>query len=212
MVEGKIKLIVFDLDGTLADSKKIYVDAIQLVLSNNGFKFTKGQIMAAMGPKLRATLLNLRKFDDIFLKKLRGEINSIIEVKAPKVKAAPYALQTLKKLKSNPQYKIILMTNSTHRFAHNFLHNSGLEGYFNIILGAEDFLSKETAFHALFNELKVKPNETIYIGDKISDYDRAIKVKCGLALVKAVAWDKGKLNKKPYREYAIADLRKLSNI
>lgn len=192
MVDGKIKLIVFDLDGTLADSKKVYIETIGGVLEKYGFHFSAKQIEDAMGPKLNATLLNLRKFDKKMLHDLKVEINLIIEDCAPRLKAAPYSAQVLKKLKNSGNYKIVLMTNSTHRFAHNFVHNAGIEEYFDQILGAEDFVDKETAFHTLFKELKVKPDETIYIGDKTSDYDRAKKVGCGLALSKAIAWDKHK--------------------
>lgn len=178
MVGEKIRLVVFDLDGTIADSKKVYVETIQRTLAKNGFHFSKKQIDDSMGPKLEGTLLNLKEFDKKLLGKLKSEINGVIESLAHSLKVAPYSAQVLRKLSESGKYTLILMTNSTHRFAHNFLHYSGLEIYFDQILGAEDFAKKESAFRSLFRELRVKPSEAIYIGDKKSDENQVRSCTC----------------------------------
>ncbi len=202
----KIKLIVFDLDGTLADSKKMYVETIQNTLRKRNFKFGERSISKAMGPKLKATLLNLRKFKTPLLKQMASEINDLVEQEAVNLKACPGAKSALKRLKASGKFKIVLMTNSTHRFAHNFLHNAGLEEYFDQILGAEDFVDKETAFRTLFRELKVKPEETIYVGDKTSDYRRAMRVGCKLALIYSCSWDKALIKTGEYKKHTLDSL------
>jgi len=207
-----IRLIVFDLDGTIADSKKAYLDTIQIVLSKYGYKFSQKQISDALGPKLRESLLNLKTFKTPILKKICNEINSHVESLAPSITSAHYSAQVLRNISGARKHALVLMTNSTHKFAHNFLHNSRLEEYFDQILGADNFKSKVSAFHTLFKELKVSPEETIYIGDKISDYLIAKEVKCNLLLTHSCSWDKDKISKAPYNEFLIEDLRGIVKI
>lgn len=202
-----IKLIVFDLDGTIADSKATYLESIQIILSKYGHKFSQKQISDALGPKLRESLLNLKKFKAPVLRKICNEINSHVESLAPGIKPAHYAAQVLRSISGGRKHSIILMTNSTHKFAHNFLHNVRLEEYFDQILGAENFKNKVTAFHGLFKEFKVTPEETLYVGDKTSDYLIAQEVKCHVLLTHTCSWDKDKISKAPYKEFLVEDLR-----
>jgi len=96
------KLVIFDFDGTIADSKKLYVEIIRTSLLKALFLYPKSRIVKALGPKLNATLQNLNIAPKL-RKKLSKEINSWITEKAASLKVCPYAAQTLKKLKLRKQ-------------------------------------------------------------------------------------------------------------
>ena len=203
-----IKLIVFDLDGTLVDSKGLYVNTIQEVLKVHSMNFKKYDISKAMGPKTRQTLLNLTNIEPNLLDQLRNEINPRVEMYAASLKLCPYVQEVLRDIKKNKKQKILIMTNSTRKYIFTALNKKGIWGLFDEVFGAEDFLNKETGFHTIFKNYHVKPDETLYVGDRRSDFDIAKSVGCQILLVKARSWDKTKISTdKQYRKVLINDLR-----
>jgi len=199
------KVIVFDMDGTLVDSKKLYIDTIHHSLLEHYFIYPKSHISQALGPKLEITLKKIARFSPKILKKLKDKINSSVAKKAASLRLAPYAIETLKKLKRKG-CKIILLTNSSGRFVSTIFRHHKLSGYFNKIFYAENFSTKENAIRAIAREYKIKAKEVIYVADKVSDVKIAKNAGCRIFIVLAKSWDKDKLKKKIY---SIASLKQL---
>jgi phosphoglycolate phosphatase-like HAD superfamily hydrolase len=124
-----MKILVFDFDGTIADSKKLYISMIYSSLLEHSLIYPKSHITRALGPKLEATLKRINHFSPDLLQKLKKNINSDIAKKAKSLKLCPYAKETLEKL--HEKNKIILLTNSAGRFAKQVLKHNKILKYFD---------------------------------------------------------------------------------
>jgi phosphoglycolate phosphatase len=219
------KIIIFDFDGTIADSKKLYIDTIHHSLLEHSFLvrnqqisehpknakhffgYPKSRVTKALGPKLEMTLKNLDKFSPELMKKLKMQINSDITKKAKSLKMCPYARETLKKLKQKG-WKIMLLTNSAGKFISAFLKHHKVEKYFDRLFYAENFSSKESAIRQITRQYKVKVSDVIYVADKLSDVKIAKNVGCRIIVPSACSWDKKKFR---HEKYVISNLSQLTD-
>jgi len=195
-------ILVFDFDGTLADSKKLYIDIIYLFLLRHNYKLSKEKVSRGLGPRLDITLENLgvsRK--DVGT--LTKEINYAITKKALSLKLCPYVRGSLNKLSKN--HTIILMTNSAKPFILRILKKHALLKYFSELLCAR-FRKKEQGFYYIFKKYKTIPKNVTYIADKAEDVKIARKVKCQIIIVLAKSWDKNLFKKE---KYVIKDMKEL---
>ncbi len=206
-----IKVVVFDLDGVIANSKELYVNVIYNVLKKYGFGFTKKQITAALGPRLVHTLKNLRFFPKVIFKKLSNEVHGTVAKKAAGLKICPYSKDALKRLKKR-RMKVVLLTNSHKGYIKWFFGKHNLGKYFNATYGGDEFVSKKEGLKMIFKKYKVKPREVLYVGDRIIDFEAAKAVKCNPAIVSLCSWDKSSLKNRKYNNYLINDLRKLDKL
>lgn len=200
------KIIVFDFDGTIADSKKLYVDIIHDSLFKASYIYPRSHIVKALGPKLEDSLLNLRKFPPNVLKKLSKEINDFVIRKARGLKVCKNVKSELKKLKKSKKYKIILLTNSVRKFSIAFLKKNNMLKDFDLILGSEDFKDKEKALKHIAKIFKARPEDIVYIGDRIKDYKIARHVGSQIIIPYACSWDKSLLKLKKYSKVRISNL------
>ena len=190
-----IKLLVFDFDGTIADSKKLYISSIYHSARKYGYHLSNAFIEKNLGPKLDASLFNMKIKRNA--EKIAAEVNSFVTKKAKTLKLCPYVIETLKKIRKK-RIKTVLITNSTRPFIRAFMKKYPIRKYFNTILGAEDFLFKEEAFRKLFRQYHVKPKEAVYIADKVKDAKIAKSLNTHILIVLACSWDKKKFKNEPY--------------
>jgi len=208
----KKKILVFDFDGTIADSKKLYVSIIQDSLAKASLIYPRSHIVKALGPKLETSLLNIRKFDKKTLKKLSREINDFVIGKAESLKVCPRVKSELRKLRKSGKYRIVLLTNSVKAFSIAFLKKNKMLDDFDIILGSEDFMDKPKELKELARKFKVKIKDIVYIGDKISDYKIAKQAGSQIILPRACSWDKSEIIDKKYSKVRIENLGKIEKL
>ena len=200
------KVIVFDLDGTLIDSKKIYVDTIHSSLIEHYFTFPKSHVSKALGPKLEITLRNIGRFQPDTLQLLKNRINMEVASNASKVRLCPYVSETLKKLKKN--HILVLLTNSAGGFAKNVLRAHKIRKYFDKLFYAENFSSKEDAIRAIAKKYNTKASEINYVADRKNDVKIAKNVGCKIIIVLTCSWDKRRFRGE---RYTIHSMKQLAN-
>lgn len=167
-----IKLIVFDFDGTLVDTKEIIFKIIKDTFNEFNYQITFPLIREHFGNR---TLQELLKHLGV----KKEDINSIIHHSNTqtlnsykKVKQAD-SLFALKKLK---QKKIIVSSNIS-TFINEVLENLNIT-FFDKIYGADDFETKEEQIQKIMKKENLSPNEVIYLGDRPIDVDVARNVGC----------------------------------
>jgi len=201
----KKKVLVFDFDGTLADTKSLYLAVIYNSLLKHSYHINKKRIDEKLGPVLKVLLIDLgvKKKDIIPIAK---EVNKVVTKKASSIKLCPYAEQTIKEL--SKKCNLILITNSVEPFISKILKKYGLLEYFSELYCAR-FKIKDEGFKEVFKKYKVKAKDVVYVADTIEDVAIARRVGCKLVIPLARSWHKEKLKKS---KFAVKSLKELIRI
>jgi phosphoglycolate phosphatase len=169
----EIQLLVFDLDGTLVDSKMDLALSVNAVRAEMGLEPLAFDLIAsyvghgvttlvrrALGE--RATEENVQKGVEIFLDYYRLHMLDNT-VTYPGVRAA---LEELK------ECKMAVLTNKPVNFSREMLARLGIAAYFLFIYGGNSFAQKKpdpTGVRKLMSDLAVSPQQTLIVGDSDTD-------------------------------------------
>jgi len=164
------KLLIFDFDGTIVDSKKVYYHAIESYLAELGLSKKESDEAIDVGLSINATLAKLgfgfvtRFFTKRkIMKKVLSHVNEI-----KKVKDAEH----IKRLKA----KKILVSNSLKEFILPVLKHLRIKDEFQEIYGADDFPDKADFIKDYIKKRGFSKEEIYYIGDRVADVKLARKI------------------------------------
>ena len=167
------KLLLFDMDGTIADTDEmIYLSYIELYKRfGHGKSKQWDEIMYFSGPPLRETLK--REFPDVDQEIVQ---KAYIEISDPlydqTVKVFPHEVETLEYL-YNKGYKMGVVTNKATYKTHYVLKMLGINKYFEVVIGREDVINGKPSGEGILtamNRLGFNKEETLYLGDNDIDY------------------------------------------
>jgi phosphoglycolate phosphatase len=201
-----IKLIIFDFDGTLFDTRKIILRIIQEELPNLGYTPTK-KFVHSLGrmplSKSLAILTNDKEELSEIQKSLRSKLDKGAEEFNPTL--GFYELQNL------PQKKIIL-SNSISSLIKNTL-SKFKANFFSEIYASDEFNNKTEKFIEIIKKENLKKEEIIYLGDMSDDASLAKEVGCKSVIVFGPAsWDALPEILKSRPDFIINNLNELSKI
>lgn len=171
-----IKLIVYDLDGTLIDSASVVVDLLNTFRKKlNKTPLEKEKLIPWLslgGEKMIEKALEINALEaSIYLKRFRtlyAEIPTSIESIYPGV------VQVLDILYVN--YHLAICTNKPRALAEKVLREAGLVKYFLFMNAGDDLLTKKPHPDNLQNcisHFSVKSNEVLFVGDSTVDQELA---------------------------------------
>lgn len=170
----EFKNIIFDFDGTLADTSKLIVATMQKSIQDSGLPFRNAeQIKATIGVRLEEIPSILwpsfkglgEPFDAIYRKNFEELKDQIPVTLFPGVK------ETLSKLKGNG-YKMAIATSRSHRSVEELTHQLGIRDYFIYLLGGNDVSEgkpKPESIFKILSEMDWNQNETMMVGDMAVD-------------------------------------------
>lgn len=175
---NNIKHILFDLDGTLTDSKEGITKSVQHALIR--LKITppsSDDLEWTIGPPLTdafARLLNTKNQTVIqqAVSIYRERYEKFCAIENKPYEGIHQTLNTLKDL----GYQIFLATSKPHVYAGKILEHFNLRNYFTEIHGSEldgtrDY--KTELIHYILNRHQLQQSETIMIGDRFYDIEGA---------------------------------------
>ena len=174
--------VIFDLDGTLADTLPLCVVALRAALSPiAGRTLSDEEIMAAFGQSEERTIRALAPngFEDC-LKEFLKHYESMHDAYPVPFEGIAALLDELR----SARVPVAVVTGKGSRSAAISLNVLGLEQYFTLIKpSSAQVLSKDVAILEVLNEWGLTPGEAIYIGDAPTDILVARKVGCCIASV-----------------------------
>lgn len=184
---GKImtqKVIIFDFDGTIADT----VDALVSIANRLAVEFGYIQIT----PNELALLRNLTareiiKYSGISLFKipfLVKKVKAELKHKIHEMKPIPGIKPTLIELK-NQGYMLGIITSNSQDNVIEFLKLNELECLFDFIQSGVTIFGKTTIINNVIKQKQLKPQEVVYVGDETRDIEAAKKANIKVI---AVSW------------------------
>ena len=181
------KLLIFDFDGTLADTWNVYEHAIPHFLEQEGVSIARSLIHKLMGRKVKHILPELGVRNQKIINSVKKSVNEYALEHAKQIKKCK-GINVLKKLKK--KYKMFIVSNSITKDVKKMAYFLKIEKYFNKIIGGEHFIFKEHIIKKIMKEKKLKKSEVIYIGDRAGDSEIARKAGClSIIIANSCSWN-----------------------
>lgn len=205
--ENNKKLLVFDFDGTIVDSKLVYYKIIYEQLKKYGFSYEQTINIIDIGLNLEKTLekVGFHRIKRIILGRriMKGVINHLKNVKECK------DVDSIKKLR----VKKIIVSNSLKKAIMPIIKHYKLKRDFEGIYGTEDFNDKAKFIEEYLIKKNIKKENCYYIGDRTIDVDVAKRIGCnGVIICGKCAWDSRKKILKEEPDFVVSSIRDLKKI
>jgi phosphoglycolate phosphatase len=174
---SSVRALIFDLDGTLIDSKQDLIHSVNAMLRELG----RGELPAETisgyighgAPQLVARALGDGSTEEQRQRALQFFLSYYEEHKMDSTCAYPGVAETLEKLASMP---MAVLTNKPVRISVRILEAMGLSKYFQAIYGGNSFQTKKPdplGATTILRELRAEPREALLVGDSEVDVQTA---------------------------------------
>lgn len=177
----KPKTIIFDFDGTIADSVDVFID-IARKISGENTKIEAEELRSLRGLIRFGQRINASYWRfPLALAKVRSMVDRHIREIEP-FDGMP---EVIKKLHASGHQLFIVSTNARGTIE-KFLRLNGLAEYFGGVYGSRKFVTSKTkSLKLLVKREKLAPADSVFIGDEFRDYEAARSV--GMSWI-AVTW------------------------
>jgi phosphoglycolate phosphatase len=172
-----VRALIFDLDGTLIDSKRDLIHSVNAMLRELGrTQLADETISGYIGrgaPQLVAQALGKGASEEEQKLALKFFLGYYEEHKMDTTQAYPGVAETLEELAGLP---MAVLTNKPARISVRILNKMGLAKYFRAIYGGNSFETKKPdplGATTILSELGASPREAMLIGDSEVDVQTA---------------------------------------
>ena len=172
-----VRALIFDLDGTLIDSKRDLVHSVNAMLREMGrAELAEETISGYIGrgaPQLVGRALGEGATEDEHKRALQFFLGYYEEHKMDTTCAYPGVAETLEELAELP---MAILTNKPARISVRILNELGLKRHFRAIYGGNSFETKKPdplGAHTILREFGAAPQEALLIGDSEVDVQTA---------------------------------------
>ena len=178
------KIIVFDFDGTIADTYHALVKITNQLADEFGYKpIDKDELLRLKNLSsweiIRQAEISLFKIPFLF-KRIQRELSKDIRQIKP-ISGIELALSQLK----YRGYRLGIITSNTEENVKAFLHINQLDSLFDFIYSETTLFGKHKVINEVIRQKEVSRAEIIYVGDETRDIRSAQKSKIS---VLAVTW------------------------
>jgi HAD superfamily hydrolase (TIGR01509 family) len=177
------KVIIFDFDGTLADTIDILLSITNRLSAEFGFKSATKEELAQLSNLnswqiLQYSGISLFKLP-LLIRRLKAELHSEI----PHIQLFPGIKEVLLELKKRG-FQLGIITSNSRENVWTSLEKNGLQGIFTFIYSGSTF-GKHKVINKWLRTENINPEKVVYVGDEIRDIDAAKKT--GIKVI-AVGW------------------------
>ena len=210
---NKYRLLLFDLDGTLANTDAMVVQSFYAL-----YKIYKPRVVRSReelyyfsGPQIRETLK--KEFPDYDLEEMREAFARISKsLYAPYVTEYPDEIETLKALKE-AGYLLGVVTNKGKPLTKYNLELCHLNDIFDVVITADDVAAAKPDPQGIFKAMEVlgikDKKDVLYIGDNDIDYYSGANAGVDTLLVTWGPREIKSVNKAKYTASSYNEVRKI---
>lgn len=174
-----VRALIFDLDGTLIDSKRDLIHSVNAMLREMGRPELEEETISGYighgAPQLVARALGGSAAQDESTHALQFFLSHYEEHKMDTTCAYPGVAETLAQLQRK-ELSMAVLTNKPARISVRILNALGLANYFRAIYGGNSFETKKPdplGANTILGEFGAAPGETLMIGDSEVDIQTA---------------------------------------
>lgn len=172
-----VRALIFDLDGTLIDSKRDLIHSVNAMLRELGRAHLADETISGYigrgAPQLVAQALGNGATEEEQKQALQFFLSYYEEHKMDTTRAYPGVAQTLEALAALP---MAVLTNKPVRISVRILREMGLAKYFRAIYGGNSFETKKPdplGAATILREFGASPREAMLVGDSEVDVQTA---------------------------------------
>jgi phosphoglycolate phosphatase len=180
-----IRAFVFDLDGTLIDSKMDLVNSVNAMLRETGRAQLPADLIASYvghgAPQLMASTLGPDSTEEHRAEALSMFMKHYNEQKLRLTRPYPGVAAGLQALNGTP---MAMLSNKPTKMSLEILEGLGLARFFRVMYGGDSFVTKKpdpTGALTILKELGVAPSESAIVGD--SDVDVQTACNAGMLAI-----------------------------
>lgn len=167
-----IKVVVFDFDGTIADTHDTFVEIVNRLAKNFGYQPVNEEDLARLKNLSSQEIIKQSQVSPVkipfLLYRVKRELNKQIDCLKPFHGWHP-CLATLKER----GYRLGIITSNTKENLTIFLGNNQLLNLFDFICSGTPLFGKHKIIDRLIRQNKFCPDEMIYVGDETRDITAA---------------------------------------
>ena len=177
------KVIIFDFDGTLADTIDILLSITNRLSAEFGFKSATKEELAQLSNLnswqiLQYSGISIFKFP-LLIRRLKAELHSEV----PHIQLFPGIKEVLLELKKRG-FQLGIITSNSRENVLGSLERNGLQDTFTFIYSGSTF-GKHKVINKWLRIENIHTEKVVYVGDEIRDIDAAKKT--GIKVI-AVGW------------------------
>lgn len=176
-----IRLVIFDFDGTIADSFEVSLQIATELLGRPRPSKEEIEVLRSLPTKAVMKRLGIRSWQ---LPKLLSKGRKLMAQKTPKVTLFAGLESAFKQFKV-AEVQMCIMSSNDKQVIEAFLLQHGCQDYFTDIIGGVNLFKKANQLQRIQSRFGVKSDEMIYVGDETRDIDAAKKAGIHSA---AVTW------------------------
>ena len=199
--DTRTNALIFDFDGTLADTYKLFVEAVNTAAQHHGFE----QITEANYTALKAMDQRyvLRALWAPFWKwwSVGSFIKQYFYDHRDRIRLFPWVESMIKHLAWHNE--LFIVSANRYELVHTVLEAYGLWSYFTEYVGMNSFFSKVRRVKSLMRTHNLKPMKTRYVGDEVRDVVASEWV--GIRCIAVSRWYNTKEYLANHSPYRIAD-------
>ena len=179
-----VKVIIFDFDGTLADTLDAIVNITNRLAKTYGYKATPPEELAQIRDMSSREIVkksNISVFKLPFLlKRIKLELQDDIQ----QVKPIAGIQESLRRLKNQGIILGILTSNSEENVK-AFLQKNDMKDLFSFVYSERTLFGKDKALNRFMKRNNLIPEQVIYVGDETRDIEASKKINIKVV---AVSW------------------------
>lgn len=185
---SNFEYILFDLDGTLIDSKRGIVKCIRYALDKKNIPYTDDLLDKMIGPPFRVSMHDFLGLEMPIIEQLISLYRGIYEVEGWKNCALYEGVENMLKTLHGEGKRLAVATSKPIKFTNMIVDGFNLRQYFDFVGGASSDASREAkcdVIQACLDSLNVDDrSKVLMVGDRLYDIEGAHQrgVKCAAIL------------------------------
>lgn len=192
---NKKSVIIFDFDGTLADTTLLVQNSILGTLREYGhFEVDENNLEDHFGPSEPGIIKKIVG-DKVFPEAWAYFLEEYIRIQKETIKRIPGMDDLLENLSKRKDLLLLLITGRCRETAEISLSYLGYESYFGkVYTGSEEGINKDVSIETALNDFGIQKENIVYIGDTLADIHTMRKAQVDLLSVSYCYQDEMKIS------------------